>query len=409
MKLLNVLTLAEARTELSAYLRQIPRKNISVPLSKAAGYILAEDIRAPFDLPDFKRSTVDGYAVIASDTHGACETIPVFLQVTEHVNIGERPAHPITHGQCAYVPTGGMLPDGADAMVMVEYCEAFSDSDIAVGQSAASGNHVILPGDDVKQGDLILPKETLLRFQEIGALAAMGIPSVTVFAPYTATIISTGNELIPPGSERNACKIYDSNTYALSVQAEHANLQVIHQYLMPDEKDRLGQAISSAMPDSDLVIVSGGSSQGRHDMTEILFREISDGGVYAHGLALKPGKPTILAWDETSKTALIGLPGHPAAASMVFELLLSRVLKKSPAAEPYITAALSVNIASSPGRETCIPVKLSDSGGRTVAAPLLGQSGLWSPLTKADGYILIEQNKEGLPAETSVKVYLFEH
>ncbi|MCD8111123.1 MAG: molybdopterin molybdotransferase MoeA [Clostridiales bacterium] len=466
MKLLNVLTLEEARTRLSACVRQIPRRKISVPLTEAADHILARDITVPFDVPGFRRSAVDGYALIASDTHGAGDVIPVFLKITEQVHIGEKPQHAVTHGECAYVPTGGMLPDGADAMVMVEYCDTFSDSDIAVSRAVASGNHVVLPGDDMKKGEILLPKETRLRFQEIGALAAMGITSVPVYEPCTATIISTGNELLPPGAKRNIAQIYDSNTYALSIQVEHAGLRVLHRYLVPDDRELLRQTLISTMADSDFVILSGGSSQGAQDMTEDLFSEVTDGssrekrdmtdipprefpcGVYAHGLALKPGKPTVLAWDNAGKTALIGLPGHPAAASMVFELLVSRVLKypsvaassaapDSPAsaepstaaapsasadpsaaavpsgtaapsasAEPSLPAVLSVNIASSPGRETCVPVRLADSGGTLLATPVLGPSGLWSPLVRADGYILIDKNREGLPAGSPVDVYL---
>ncbi|MCD7982176.1 MAG: molybdopterin molybdotransferase MoeA [Clostridiales bacterium] len=414
MKLLHVLTLKEARAELSARVRKIPHRRKTVPLSDAAGLILAEDVRAPADLPGFRRSTVDGYAVIAADTHGASDTIPVFLEITEHIRIGEEPLQTIMHGQCAYVPTGGMLPDGADAMVMAEYCEAFSDSEIAVSRSVATGNHTVLPGDDMKKGNLLLPEGTRLRFQEIGALAAAGLTSVTVCAPFTAAIISTGNELVSPGQNINGCRIYDSNTYALSVQAGCAGLDVVRRQLLPDDRDRLRQAILSASADCDLVILSGGSSQGKHDMTETLFQEISAGGVYAHGLALKPGKPTVLAWDDAHKTALIGLPGHPAAASMVFELLVSPVLKYTlPAgngfplyAEPSLSAFLTVNVASSPGRETCVPVKLALSEGALLASPIPGPSGLWSPLVQADGYILISENREGLPAGHPVDVYL---
>lgn len=431
MKLLDVLTLSEARLMLSDCVRQIPRRIISIPVSEAAGHILARDVTVPFDVPGFRQSAVDGYALIASDTHGAGDAIPVFLEVTGHVMIGEIPTCTISHGQCAYVPTGGMLPEGADAMVMSEYCEAFSDSDIAVSQSVAAGNHVIFPGDDMKQGDLLLPKETRLRFQEIGSLAAMGSTSVSVYAPYTATIISTGNELLPPGAEKSEAQIYDSNTCALSVQAGQAGLRILHRHLVPDDHDLLKQTLQSAVKDSDFVILSGGSSQGKQDMTEILFREISDNGVYAHGLALKPGKPTVLAWDNAGKTALIGLPGHPAAASMVFELLVARVLKAPLSAasaagspqstsaassaamlppvyiEPSVSAVLSVNIASSPGRETCVPVRLTDSGGKLLAVPVSGPSGLWSPLVRADGYILIEKDREGLAAGSPVDIYFW--
>ena len=407
MKLLNVTTLQEAKTCLQNTISKIPRKSIEVNLSEAEGYTLSEDILSPFAIPDFRRSTVDGYAVISSNTHGATSSIPVLLDVVEEVAIGEPARSVIQPGTCAYVPTGAMIPEGADAMVMVEYCESFDETSIAVYQSVSCGTNIVLPGDDMKKDDLILRAGTVLRFQEIGALAAMGLSTVRVYEPYTATVISTGSELVSLGETPAACQIYDSNSYAICAQARSIGIRIINQLLVPDQEDLLRKVFEDAIQKSDIVIASGGSSQGKKDMTEKLFDELSGGGVFTHGLALKPGKPTILAWDQKSSTALIGLPGHPVAASTVFELLVKPAVlqKKEPMA--VISASMTVNIASSPGRETCIPVSLHKTDSGFQAEPILGRSGLWTILTKADGYILIDHNQEGIKAGETVLVYPF--
>lgn len=407
MRLLNVTTLSEAKKELTATIARIPRKIIEADLSSAQGAILAEDITAPFTVPDFRRSTVDGYAVIANNTHGASASIPVLLDVIEEVSIGEPARSVITPGTCAYVPTGAMVPEGADAMVMVEYCEAFDETSMAVYQSVPCGSNIVLPGDDMKEGDLILKSGTLLRFQEIGALAAMGISTVKVYSPYRATVISTGTELASLGNSLHQCQVYDSNSYAICAQARALGIEIVNQLLIPDQEDLLRHAFEQAISDSDFVIASGGSSQGKKDMTERLFDELSQDGVFTHGLALKPGKPTILAWDEMHHTAMIGLPGHPVAASTVFELLVKPAVLQKELPDAVVEANITVNLPTSPGRETCIPVTLKKTETGYDAEPILGRSGLWTILTRADGYILIDHNQEGIPAGAAVAVHLF--
>lgn len=407
MRLLNVTTLSKAKKELTATIAKIPRDTIEMELASAQGHILAEDISAPFTVPDFRRSTVDGYAVIANNTHGASASIPVLLDVIEEVSIGEPARSVITPGTCAYVPTGAMVPEGADAMVMVEYCEAFDETSMAVYQSVSCGSNIVLPGDDMKEGDLILAKGTMLRFQEIGALAAMGISKVKVYAPYKATVISTGTELAAMNDSLQPCQVYDSNSYAICAQARSIGIQIVNQLLIPDQEELLRHAFEQAILDSDFVIASGGSSQGKKDMTERLFDELSQDGVFTHGLALKPGKPTILAWDEVHHTAMIGLPGHPVAASTVFELLVKPAVLQKDLPDAIVSANITVNLPTSPGRETCIPVSLVKTETGFDAIPILGRSGLWTILTRADGYILIDHNQEGIAAGAEVAVHLF--
>jgi molybdopterin molybdotransferase len=416
MKLLNVSTVENARQELSKVIEKLPRHIEARPITECRNCVLAQDIVTPADVPAFRKSTVDGYAVVAADTHGATETIPVFLDIAGEVHIGDAPDFDVKRGQCAYVPTGAMLPEGADAMVMVEYCDLFDESSVAVNKSVAVGSSVVNPGDDMKKDTVVMKSGRRLRFQEIGALSALGITHVDVYSPYTVSIISTGDELVEPGTHAEYGQVYESNSKAVSVQAETVGMKVIRRMIVPDDENLLRTAVSEAMKDSDFVITSGGSSQGKKDMTEAMFAEMSGGGVYIHGLALKPGKPTILAWDDKSKTAMIGLPGHPVAASIVFRMLVTEALKRT-GNGPYgeyceaaasVKAEMTVNLASAPGRDTVQSVRLIKSGTGFKAEPILGHSGSWSVLTGADGYIFIDHNEEGVSAGTTVDVFLLE-
>lgn len=410
MKLLQVDLLEEAQRKLVSMIRQIPVRTETVSLREGAYTQLAADILAPEDVPLFHRSAVDGYAVIAGDTHGASESIPAFLKVVEEVPMGRPASVKLERGQCAYVPTGGMIPEGADAMVMVEYCELTADGMVAVNQSVAAGRDIVYAGDDMKAGSVAMKAGTVLRPQEIGALAALGIGSVEVARPFRAAVISTGDELVAADREPEAGQIRESNSYAIKDQAQRAGMEVVSVGLYPDQEDVLEEGIRQAMASSDFVFLSGGSSQGKKDMTARLFEKVSDGGVCTHGLALKPGKPTILGWDGESHTVLIGLPGHPAAAFLVFELLVARSLKlvRGQRFWPCVKAKTMFNVASAPGRGTCMPVILESMEEGLQARPVLGRSGSWSILTKADGYFLLDHNQEGIKKGETVEVYLFE-
>lgn len=410
MELLQVDLMDEAQKKLSDFIGQIPVRTKKVSLREGAYTRLASDIPAPEDVPLFHRSTVDGYAVIAADTYGASESIPTFLKVVEEVMMGRAATASLKSGQCAYVPTGGMIPEGADAMVMVEYCESLDDGTVAVCQPVAVGRDIVRRGDDMKEGSIVLKAGTVLRPQEIAALAALGIDQVEVEEPFRTAIISTGDELVPVGGKPKAGQIRESNSYAIKAQAERAGMEVVSTAYYPDNEEVLEAGIRQAMECCDFVFLSGGSSQGKKDMTARLFDKVSNGGVCTHGLALKPGKPTILGWDKVSSTVLVGLPGHPSAASIVFELLVARTLRlhRGQPYQPYVEAKTMYNIASAPGRGTCMPVILHRKEEGFEAEPVLGRSGNWSILVKADGYFLLDHNQEGIKAGETVKVYLFE-
>lgn len=401
--------MAQAREKLKKAIQGLEVKVQELPVEDALGKVMAEDVHAEEDVPGFDRSTVDGYAVRSADTSGASENLPTILQVTGEVEMGCAPTHGIGPGECMYIPTGGMLPPGADAVVMVEYCELFSDMEIAVYASVPSGGNIVYRGDDLHSGRVALAKGTVLRPQEIGLLAALGKQRVQVVKPWEITIISTGDELTPPGGEMNPGKVRDINTYALQAVAKKTGLEVCGCHVLKDERDLLKETIWEAMRESDIVAVSGGSSKGRKDETASVIGELADGELLTQGLALKPGKPTILGYDASTETILLGLPGHPSAAMIVFQLLIGWLWEDRSGQKKSwpIPAELTVNIPAAPGRAVCQTVQLvRDEDGRRKAVPVFGRSGLISILTKADGYIMIPENQEGLKKGETVDVFL---
>ena len=408
MRFLQVDTISGARERLLQEVGDNFLKMETVKLSEAYGKCLAEDIYAEENIPDFRRATVDGYAVKASDTQGAGESVPVFLSVVDEISIGKPALREIKNGECAYVPTGGMIPDGADAMVMVEYTELFDKRDAAVYSSVSAGNGVVQIGEDAKKGELLLSRGTVLHSAQTGVLASLGKHTVKVYAPWHITIISTGDELAEVGEEKGRCQVYDINTHALYALAKEQGMTVDKAFSVKDEDEKIEQALKDAFLCSDIVVISGGSSQGKKDMTADIIDQIAEPGVWTHGLALKPGKPTIVGMDKPSGTLLIGLPGHPVAAIMVFQLLLVWLQKnlRGEKDAPGVPAVLSSNIPGAAGRAVCQTVKLEKEENGYRAIPVFGKSGLMHTLTQADGYVLVEADKEGICKGETVYVQL---
>lgn len=410
MKLFQVDKLDAARGKLLAAMEEMGKRQLAredLLFDRAAGRVLAADIVAPEAVPTFARATVDGYAVRAVDTQGAGESLPVILTIVDEVRIGAPAAVPLRPGECAYVPTGGMLPPGSDAMVMVEHSELFDATHVALYDAVSYGRNVVFPGEDMRAGALLLPAGRRIGFGEIGALAALGVSHVRVWQPLRLTILSTGDELVAAGETPRDGQIRDINTYALQAMAERAGFAVVRTRVLRDEEALLRAALREAMRDSDIVVASGGSSQGKKDMTGLLMDEVAVPGVFTHGLALKPGKPTILAADTASATLFAGLPGHPAAALIVFHLLLAWLhdTLRGVAPPPPLAATLETNLPAAPGRTTCQPVELLAQEGGIIARPVLGKSALISTVTRAGGYILIDGDQEGLPKGAPVSVY----
>lgn len=409
MELLKVDTLEQARKKLLDAVGNEWIQVEEVPVLEALNRSLADDVYGRMDIPHFRRSMVDGYAVRAKDTMGAGESIPVFLKVIDEIGMGMEATCTINPGTCAYVPTGGMLPEGADSCVMVEYCESFDEKEIAVYQAVSVGRHIVDIGEDSKAGSLLVKKGTTLRPQEIGALAAEGIDKVKVYKRLTISIISTGDELVSEGEELKKGQIFDINTKALAALATKHDFVVNETKTVKDDYEQIKNAVLSGKKNSDIVVVSGGSSKGKKDMTAQVIDELGNPGVFTHGLALKPGKPTILGMDRDSNTLLTGLPGHPVAAMAVFEMTLvwlKKVLQEEK--EDYVVpAVLKGNVPGAPGRKTILFVEMVRMEEGYEAVPIFGKSGLVSTMTKADGYTVIDLNQEGYKSGEKVFVHLF--
>jgi molybdopterin molybdotransferase len=381
----------------------------TVDIREAPGRITACAIRSGEDIPGFHRSSVDGYAVIAADTFGAGEAIPAQLVLTEEVRMGAAPAFTLQKGFAAYVPTGGEIPQGADAVVMIEYTENFQDGFIYINKSAAPGSNIVLKGDDIKEGHLILGAGRCLKPQDIGALAALGFERVDVIRKIRVGVVSTGDEVIPISEKPSGAKVRDVNSFAL-----HSGILALggepKQYgIIEDSFDKIRDTVEKALQECDIVLISGGSSVGTKDETCRVIQSLGSPGVLVHGIAVKPGKPTIIG--KIADKAVIGLPGHPASAYFIFRIfvghlmhILTRTIKP---ASDSIKAELATNYPSNHGREEYLPVRLERTESRTTAHPLFGKSGLITLLTSADGYVRIPRSAEGLAAGQDVDVIMF--
>jgi molybdopterin molybdotransferase len=410
MELLTVSTVEQTRQKLLDCAAGWKLSVERVRLAEAAGRVLAEDLFALDDIPGFCRSTVDGYAVVSADTAAAGESLPVFLKLVGKVEMGKPADFSLCRGECAYVPTGGSIPAGADAVVMIEYCEPFDQNGIAVYQSAASGSGIALPGEDARKGASLLRRGSVIRSSEAGALAAAGIDSVPVYEPFRITIISSGDELVPQGKNPMPGQVRDVNIFSLAFLAEQSGYRVVSSCLLHDDETALETAVRDALPTSDVIALSGGSSQGAKDFTAAVFSRAARPGVFCHGLAIKPGKPVILGFDEESATILAGLPGHPVSALVVFRALfvwLGRRLtgQRDPLPVP---AKMACNVAGAPGRETWLPVALKPNGAGFTADPVFGKSGMIRTLCDSDGYVIIGLNKEGVRRDEDVQIHLWE-
>lgn len=405
MELLKVDLLEEAIKKLNKYVCE-PQTE-TVRLEDALGRILSCDVISGSDVPGFDRSTVDGYAVKASDTQGASESMPCFLKVTGEVLMGEEAKLSVKPGEACYVPTGGMIPDGTDSMVMVEYCESFGKDQIAVYQATAQGKSIVRAGDDIGKGETALKKGRKIKPQDIGLLSSIGTMNLECYIPWKLHIISTGDEIVEPEREPKPGEVRDINTYGLVASAKQAGFEVAGYTVVQDDPEKLRSEIEKGKGLADFVIISGGSSQGKKDMTEKLIGMESTSGVLTHGIAVKPGKPTILGYDEETNTGLIGLPGHPVAAMLLFKFIVEGLYKKVTHQEgnfvPKIMGKMTTNIAASPGRKTFQLVTIDEENNIT---PILGKSGLIRTMSEANGYIILDVNSEGINKGEEAVCYL---
>ena len=408
MELFKVHSVKEAKELLRQNFADFAFAVEEIPIEQALGRYLAEDVVSPIDVPHFRRSTVDGYAVLAKDTFGASESMPVFLQVCEEVEMGKEAKSKLISGQAAYVPTGGMLPEGADSVVMVEYTEKLDATGIAVYYTAAPKENVVDVGDDIQSGSLVLPKGLKIRPQDIGVLSAIGLSTVKVFQKPKVAVISTGDEIVSPEEEVKPGQIKDINTFTLAAMVEAVGGVVTIKEVVRDDFDLLKQTVERVMAGNDIIILSGGSSVGTKDIVPKVINAVGEPGVFVHGVSIKPGKPTILA--RVGKKPVFGLPGHPTSAMIVFKIFVEYFMKTfmhNQELDKFILGELAVNVHSAPGRETYQMVTLEKQGEKYLVKPVHGKSGFITLMSKATGYIKIPTNKEGLTEGETVKVYLF--
>ena len=376
-----------------------------VPISAAAGRILSEDIIAEEYVPDFNRSTVDGYAVRAADTFGCSDAIPAILSLQGEIRMGEDAGFALLRENCAYVPTGGALPEGADCAVMLEYTEDYGDGTIGILKPGAPGMNVIFRGDDVYPGKVVLQAGRVLTAQDIGALAAVGKTSVPVSRRLNVGIISTGDELVPPGQKPLPGQVRDVNTALLSALLTEQGAEVHSYGIIVDDEDLLRETVTRAVQECDAVLLSGGSSVGVKDASCRIIESL--GELLLHGIALKPGKPTIMG--RSGNKPLIGLPGHPVAAFVVARLFVVPLLDRLAGRERplwSVTAELSESVGANHGRAQVNPCRLIRQDERVLALPIRPKSGLITQLAGADGFFCIERDCEGLPKGAPVQVYL---
>ena len=423
---LTLLPPDDARTLLFSHLPPPQINSELIDVSSSLGRILAEAIVAPHPLPEFQRTTVDGYAVRAMDTYGASDSLPSYLTLIGEVPMGQEPEFELQSGQCALIHTGGMLPTGADAVVMLEYTQQIRRDgqlpmyvvDIEIFRAVADGENVIRVGEDVAQGELVQAKGSLIRPAEIGGLFALGITSIHVARKIRVGLISTGDEVIDPAQAPRPGQVRDVNSYTLSALVEKYGGVAKRYGIVADQFDLLQGMAAKALDECDLVVITAGSSASTRDMTADVIRSLGAPGVLVHGINTRPGKPTILG--VCNGKAVIGLPGNPVSALVngyLFVLpIIERLLGALPRPKETLYARLTVNLPSQAGREDWWPVKLQESPsphGRGVrgegeyqAEPIFGKSNLIFTLADADGLLRISPNATGLSAGELVEVIL---
>jgi molybdopterin molybdotransferase len=380
-------------------------------IEECYGRILASDIISPEDLPAFSRSTVDGYAVNSSDTFGASESSPAYITVKYEVRMGVVPDFTVKSMESSAIPTGGMMPAGSDAVVMLEHAQIVSTDMIEVTRAAAPGENVIQKGEDIKRNEIIFHKGEKLRAQDIGALAGVGLKEVVVYKKPLVSVISTGDEIVPHDMTVSFGQIRDINTFTLTGLINDSGGIALRKGIFKDDYEAIKNVMLQSLSDSDMVLISGGTSAGTKDMVAMIINDIGRPGVLFHGLSLKPGKPMI--GGVINNKPVLGLPGHPVAVAVCFDLFIRQLLETlaglSKNKYPYKTmkAKITKNIASAAGREDHIRVVIEEKDGAIVAHPVLGKSGLISVLAKADGSVVIPHNKMGLDAGDEVTVRLF--
>lgn len=405
--MLHVRTPGEVRELIKAEFKPLINNTEFVGLDEAVGRVLAEDIVSGEYVPDFDRSTVDGYALHSADTFGCSDAIPAILPLFGQVQMGEEADFELPKGKCCYVPTGGAVPKGADCCVMIEYTEDYGDGTVGISKAGAPGQNMIFRGDDVFPGKTVIEKGRVLASQDIGALAALGIVHVPAEKRLTIGIISTGDELVPPDETLKPGQVRDVNSPMLTAMLKAFGMECINYGICVDDEKKLAETVKRAIGECDTVLISGGSSVGVKDATARIIESM--GELLLHGIAMKPGKPTILG--KCGNKPLVGLPGHPVAAYFVTRLFILPLLARLSGRtmpEYTVTAVLTESVSANHGRAQYGCVHLTEKNGKFFAEPVRSKSGLITTLAGADGYFCIPRDCEGLPEGAEIHVTVCE-
>lgn len=407
MEFFNVLSVEEAKKLLLERFSDYKFEVEEVDIDRIKNRILAEDIISDVNVPEFNRSTVDGYAIRASDSHGASDSIPSILNIIGEVKMGEEARLNIRAGESLYVPTGGMLPKSADAMIMIENTEKMDEETLLINKAVAVGENIVYKADDIGLGELVLERGRRVSTEEIGVLAALGIRKTRVYKKPRIYTISTGDEIIDIDEKLETGKIRDINNYTLKSLITDIGGEVSGSSIIRDDYELLRSGLEEALRVSDIVLISGGSSVGTRDYTHKVIESFDGDGVFVHGLSIKPGKPTIMGEGEGK--LIIGLPGHPVSSIVVFNAFLKDYINSKLGTREIassVDAVMDFNFPSSPGKTSYQMVKLELRDGIYYAEPTFGKSGMISLLSKSQGYIILEMHEEGIYKGEERRVYL---
>ena len=406
---LRLQSLEQAKAILWQNLSDVRLNIENLETRQALGRVLAEDIISPEDSPAFNRSTVDGFAVRAADTYGVSDALPAYLKLVGEVNMGMETSLSLCGGEAALIHTGGMLPAGSDAVVMLEVTTRLATGEIEVYKGVAPHENVVLKGEDVRMGEVVFQRGRRVRAEEIAALLALGITCVNVYCQPRVSIFSSGDEVIPPGKTPSGGQVRDINSYALeALVKQHGGLPRTFP-IVPDDPRQLEQAIREVLAESDLVIVTAGSSASERDMTAAVISRFGQPGVLVHGINVRPGKPTILAVCDGKP--MIGLPGNPVSTLVIAHLFVTPLLHtlsgaSDPLPTPAFQATLTVNLPSVAGRDDFIPIRLIRQGEQWLIDPIFFKSSLIFTLAKSDGLLHIPAHVTGYSAGDLVEVLI---
>ncbi len=386
--------------------KRINLSSLEVEIIDSEGMVLAEDIISPCNVPNFRRSTVDGFAVRHNDLNGASESTPVILKKIEEIHMGKECLNDIIENKCSYVPTGGMVPDGADAIVVVELTDTLQDDEVIFYSQVSQLQNIISIGEDVTLGDILFNRGRLVTPYDIGVLASVGITKVKVFKKINVGIILTGDEIVPYDEEPEKGQVRDVNSHLLISLLKKNNSEIIYYGIIKDSLNTLKESIEKALKECNIVIISGGSSIGERDYTIEAISSIESSNILCHGISIRPGKQTIVA--KVLDKTIFGLPGNPLAVAFVYKSIVEKFINYNYEIEDevvdFVLAEFRINYHRAKGREEFMPVKLEYKEGKIFAEPIKEKSNVISCMSMASGFISINKNLEGLHKGEIVKV-----